>query len=139
MKATKEQKKLIAINTPTKDIKEEFVQWATEDVKKTSCNDLTFEQANKILVKLGKKPHKPQFWAVFNKNNAKHLLILSLMRQAQWVKNHERWGEVADMDMLDKFLKSEKSPVKRPLQEMNPKELEKLIKALEGIVGHKYK
>ena len=43
MQATKEQKRAIAMNTANKDIKEEFVQWATKDVKKTSTNDLTFE------------------------------------------------------------------------------------------------
>lgn len=139
MKATKKQKQLIAINAPTKDIKEEFVQWATKDVNKTSCNDLSFDEANLILVKLGQRTHKPENWAVFNKNNPKHRVILSLMRQAQWIKNHERYGEVADMDRLDLFLKSEKSPVQKPLQDMEPNELEKLIIALKGIVKSKYK
>lgn len=139
MQATKKQKQLIAINAPTKDIKEEFVQWATKDVKKTSCNELSFDEANLILEKLGLKPHKPEYWAVFNKNNPKHRVIMSLMRQAQWVKNHDRHGEVADMDRLDLFLKSSNAPVQKPLQEMNDKEVEKLIIALNGIVKHRYK
>ena len=139
MKATKKQKQLISINAPTKDIKEEFVQWATKDVKKTSCNDLNFEQANKILEQLGLKPHKPEYWATFDNNNKKHRVILALMRTAQWVKPHDRYGEVADLDRLDLFLKSDKCPVNKPLQEMSPKEVEKVIKALDGIVDHKFK
>ncbi len=140
MQATKKQKQIIAINTPTKDIKEEWVQWATNDNNKTSTNDLTFEQANKLLMQLGLKAHKPEFWAVFDTKNTKHRVILSLMRQAQWVKPNYKHGEVADMDRLDNYLKNDKRcPVQKPLQQMNDKELEKLIIALTGIVKSKYK
>lgn len=140
MKATAKQKQAIAINTPNKDTKEEWVQWATADVKKTSTNDLSFEQANKILLQLGLKPHKPDFWAVFDTKNPRHRVIMSLMRQAQWTKPHDRHGEVADMDRLDSYLKNDKRcPVKKPLQKMSPEELEKLIVALNGIVKSVYK
>ena len=140
MQATKKQKQIIAINTPTKDIKEEWVQWATNDNNKTSTNDLTFEQANKLLMQLGLKPHKPEYYAVFDTKNTKHRVILSLMRQAQWVKPNHKHGEVADMDRLDNYLKNDKRcPVQKPLQQMNDKELEKLIIALNGIVKSKYK
>ena len=139
MQATKEQKRAIAIHTANKDIKEEFVQWATKDVKKTSTNDLTFEEANKILIQIGQKPHKAENWAIFDNTNPKHRTVLSLMRQAQWVKPHDRHGEVPDLDRLDTFLKSNKSPVKKPLKKMGDKELEKLIKAFKGIVKSVYK
>lgn len=139
MTATKEQKKLIAINTPNKDTKEEWVQWATADVKKTSTNDLTFDQANKILVQLGLSPHTPDNWAVFDKDNPKHRNIMSLMRQAQWVTPNEKYGEVADMKRLSTWLQTPKSPVTKPLQDMEPEELERIIKALKGIVKSKYK
>lgn len=140
MNATAKQKQAIAINTPNKDTKEEWVQWATADVKKTSTNDLSFEQANKILLQLGLKPHKPDFWAVFDTKNPRHRVIMSLMRQAQWTKPHDRHGEVADMDRLDSYLKNDKRcPVKKPLQKMSPEELEKLIVALNGIVKSVYK
>lgn len=139
MQATKKQKQIIAINAPTKDIKEEFVQWATGDVKKTSTNELTFDQANKILIQLGQKPHKAEYWAYFDKNNPKHMLILSLMRQAQWTKQNGKNVEVADMDRLDDFLKSNLSPVKKALKEMEHEELEKIITALNGIIKSKYK
>jgi hypothetical protein len=139
MEATKEQKKLIAINTPNKEIKEEWVQWATCEVKKTSTNDLTFEQANLILDKLGLRPRVPDNWAVFDSKNPKHRLLMSLMRTAQWVVPHDKFGEVADMKRLSDWLQTPKSPISKPLQMMEPEELEKIIKAFKGIVKSKYK
>lgn len=139
MKATKEQKRLIAINTPTKDIKEEYVQWATGDVKKTSCNDLTFDEANKIITQLGLNPHVPNNWAVFDKDNPKHRTLMSLMRTAQWVIPHDRFGEVADMKRLSDWLQSPRSPITKPLQQMEPEEVEKIIKAFKGIVKTTFK
>jgi hypothetical protein len=138
MKATAKQKQLIQINSPTKDIKEEYVQWATGDVKKTSCNDLNFDEANKILIQLGLLPHIPDNWAVFDKDNPKHKLIMSLMRTAQWTKPHPKYGEVADMKRLSDWLQSPLSPITKPLQMMENEELEKIIKALKGIVKHTY-
>lgn len=78
-------------------------------------------------------------WAFFDKNNQQHRLILSLCRQAQWTKPHSRYGEVVDLERLQSFLKSNKSPVKRPLKGMTKQELSKIIIALEGIVTHRYK
>ncbi|MDA6068665.1 hypothetical protein NJT12_03440 [Flavobacterium sp. AC] len=126
--ATGDQKRMIAINTPTKDIKEEWVQWATADVKKTSTNDLTFDQANMILKQLGQKEHIKNLWSTFDKNNAQHMSILAIMRTAQWVKKVNS-KEVADLDILDHFLKT-KSPVKKPLKKMTPTEVSKVIHAL---------
>ncbi|KGO89760.1 hypothetical protein [Flavobacterium suncheonense] len=140
MIATKDQKFHIRRNCAyNEDIKCEWVQWATGDNSKTSLNDLTFDQANKILIQQGGSPHTPDNWAVFDKTNKKHMVIISLMRQAQWVKPHDRYGEVADMERLSKFLQSPKSPITKPLQQMEPEELERIIKALKGIVKSKYK
>lgn len=78
-------------------------------------------------------------WALFNKNNQQHKNILSLLRQAQWTTPHPNYGQVADLERLSNFLKSEKSPVKKPLKEMKPEEVSKIIVALEGIVKSRYK
>jgi hypothetical protein len=78
-------------------------------------------------------------WAIFDKANTQHKTILSLLRQAQWVVPHPRHGEVADLARLSTFLKSDKSPVKKPLKAMTDKETSKLIQALKGIVKSKYK
>lgn len=140
MQATKDQKFQIRRNCQyNEDIKNEWVQWATGDTKKTSLNDLSFDQANKILIQQGSSPHLPDNWAIFDKDNPKHMVIISLMRQAQWVIPHEKYGEVADMKRLSDFLQTPKSPITKPLQQMEPEELERIIKALKGIVKSKYK
>lgn len=139
MQATKEQKQLIAINTPSKDIKEEWVQWATGDTQKRSTNDLSFDEANKILEMLKLKPHVPDNWAVFDKDNKKHRNILSLMYQAGWtiIKDGK---EVPDMQRLDAFLKSKKCPIAKPLMQFDDlTEMPKLIQCFKGIVKSKYK
>lgn len=139
MKATSEQKQLIHIKSVTRDMKEEWVQWATGDINKKSTNELSFEQANKILEKLGVKPFKPKYYAKFDNKNPRHRLILSLMRQAQWVTHKENYGEIPDMDRLDTWLKSNKAPISKPLMDMNSLEIEKTITALKGIVKSVYK
>lgn len=78
-------------------------------------------------------------WAIFDKANTQHKTILSLLRQAQWVVPHPRHGEVADLARLSTFLKSDKSPVKKPLKAMTDKETSKIIQALKGIIKSKYK
>ena len=124
------------------DIKNEWVQWITADINRTSLKSITQAQAKKIIMAqegstLVNQP--AENWAVFDKNNPKHKVILSLLYQMQWVKPSEKWGEVPDLDRLSNFLQSEKSPVKKKLKDMEPLELEKLIKALNGIVKHRYK
>lgn len=140
MQATKLQKQLIAINTPNKDTKEEWVQWATADVTKTSTNDLTFDQANMILNQLGLKPHKANNWATFKKDNPKHRRIISMMYQAGWTKNGHKGQEIPDLDRLNNWLQSNKCPVQKPLLEMDDQtEIPKIIKALNGIVKDRWK
>jgi hypothetical protein len=78
-------------------------------------------------------------WGAFDKNNTQHKTILSLLRQAQWVVSHPRHGEVADLERLSAYLKSPKSPIKKPLKSMTPEETSKIIQALKGIVKSKYK
>ncbi|WP_395060047.1 hypothetical protein [Flavobacterium sp.] len=124
------------------ETKNEWVQWVTGDVNCTSLKSITHDQAIKIMhAQTGTKPlNEPtENWAVFDKANPKHKVILSLLYQMQWVKPSEKWGEVPDLDRLSAFLQSEKSPVKKKLKDMEPLELEKLIKALSGIVKHRYK
>jgi hypothetical protein len=134
MQATVQQKKIIHTVVP-RDIKEEYVQWATEDVKKISTNDLTFDQANKILEKFNCTPHKAQFLAVFDKKNPRHTKILSIlieMRWRVWSAKYQRF--LANMDKLNEWMHSDKCPVKgKALTKMNDDELSKIIFALEKI------
>lgn len=142
MKATKHQKQYIyKLSSYNKDIKEEWVQWATGDNAKTSTNDLSFDQANAIIKQAGGTPvtqkGKTDNWAYFNKNNGRHKYILSLCRQLDWQTPDETYGKVVDLNRLSEWLKS-KSPVKKPLQKMKPDELSKVITALENIIPWKY-
>jgi hypothetical protein len=141
MQATADQKKLIHINSPTRDMKEEFVQWATGDSSKTSTNDLTFDQANAIMEKwLGLTPHKPKFLASFDKNNTRHKYLLSLLITYGWYCKSGKYGKVANLDKLNEWLQSDKCPVpNKPLKKMNDDELTKIIGAFESMTRKKFK
>jgi hypothetical protein len=138
MNATKIQKQLIHINTPNRDIKEEFVQWATDSIEKISCNDLNFEQANMILVQLGKEPHKASNYAVFDKTNNRHKYILSLCITYGWSKWSAKFGKIANLDKLNEWMHSKFCPVQKPLKKMNSDELDKFIAALESMTVKKF-
>lgn len=145
MEATKEQKKAIRRNCKYDvNIKEELVQWATEDNNKTSLNDLSFEQAEKILCaqegrqRAGNRKRETENWGMFDKNNSKHKYILSLLRQLGLVKEL-KGRDVADIDKLSDWLKSDRSPVRKPLKKMNEQEVSKVIHALEEIIKKKWK
>ena len=87
----------------------------------------------------GGRTHSKSNWGLFDKNNQQHKTILSLLRLAQLVVKNEKWGEVPDINRLSEFLKSDKSPVNKPLKKMEPLEVSKIIEALKGIVKSKYK
>lgn len=78
-------------------------------------------------------------WGLFHQNNQQHKYVRSLCIQAQWVVKNEKWGEVADLEKLSEFLKSNKCPVNMPLKKMSPEEVSKVIIALEAIVSFIYK
>lgn len=147
MEATKQQKFRIRKNCGFDiGIKEELVQWATSDNSKTSLNDLSFEQAQKILSVQeggrkyvdGNKEQKTENWGLFDKDNSKHKYILSLLRQLR-LTVEVKGRDVADINKLSKWLKSERSPVQKPLKKMNSIELSKVIGALEGMMQKRYK
>ena len=87
----------------------------------------------------GGRTHSKSNWGLFDKENQQHKTILSLLRQAQWLVPNGKWGEVPDINRFSEFLKSDKSPVNKPLKDMEPKEVSKIIEALKGIVKSKYK
>jgi hypothetical protein len=127
------------------DIKDEWVQWVTADVNRTSLKSITQVQAKKIIIAqegstpINQPKQSSENWGLFDNKNQQHKTILSLLRQAQWTVPNGRWGEVADINRLSEFLKSDKSPVKKPLKKMESKEVSIIIVALEGIVKSKYK
>lgn len=84
-------------------------------------------------------PQKNENWGLFDKKKKQHLTVLSMLRTAQWTVPSERYGEVADLERFSNWLKSEKSPVCKPLLEMTSKEVSKIIVAFGGVVEHKFK
>lgn len=78
-------------------------------------------------------------WGLFDNKNQKHKAILSQLRTLQKVVKSEKWGEVADINWLSEFLKSDKSPVNKPLKKMNVKELSTMISCFESMVTKNYK
>ncbi len=145
MKANTKQKQLIHITAPTRDIKEEYVQWATNDNDKISCNDLSFDQANQILRQMGVKPvpmdreDQAFTWGMFDNSKKSHKAVLSLLRQIKWTTVHPTHGQVADIARFGTWLQSDRAPVKQPLKKMDSKEISKTIIALEGILKSMYK
>ena len=85
------------------------------------------------------RTHSKSNWGLFDKNNQQHKTILSLLRQAQWVVPNNKHGEVPDINRLSEFLKSNRSPVNKPLKQMEPEEVSKIIEAFKGIVKSLYK
>jgi hypothetical protein len=134
MKSTADQRRRLHILTGyNTELKAAYVQEITQDPKKTSTKDLTPTQAQRLIDKLATN------WAAFDKDNKKHLLILSLLMQMGWTRPSERFGEVADLDRFNAFLKSIKSPVRKPLMDMTATELsQKLIPCLESMISKKY-
>ncbi|MGZ9677456.1 hypothetical protein [Flavobacterium sp. GNP001] len=87
----------------------------------------------------GGRTHSKGNWGLFNNNDQQHKYVRSLCMQAQWTVPSEKWGEVPDINRLSEFLKSNKSPINKPLKDMEPEEVSKIIEALKGIVKSKYK
>jgi len=105
----------------------------TGDVHKTSVKDLNFDQANDLIRRLGGRPFSEDNWGLFDKNNAQHRHVLSLLYQIGWTSYHYIYGTVADTRHLSNWLKSSRSPVRKPLMKMDAKEVSKIISALEMI------
>lgn len=85
------------------------------------------------------QPTTPKNWAAFDKNNRQHLGVMAQLRTLQWTVPHGRHGEVADLNRLSDFLKSDKSPVRKPLKDMEPDEVSKIIECFKSMVRKKYK
>lgn len=119
--------------------KNEYVQWVTGDVNRTSLTSITQEQAVRIMRRqTGDDQSTTENWAKFDKDNPQHKVILSLLYTAQWTTHKENYGEVPDLDRLSNFLQT-KSPVKKKLMDMEPGEIEKLIVALKGVIKSTFK
>lgn len=139
------------------DIKAEWVQWVTKDTKRTSLKSITQKQAKQIIIQQegsellnqpkqqlqtitqGGRSTGKSNWGLFNKDNQQHRAVLAQLRTLQWTKVNGKWGEVADLDRLSDFLKSDKSPVNKPLKDMTQHEVSKIIECFKSMVIKTYK
>ena len=135
MNTTKEQRQAIyRLTGYNKQYKAQLVFGVTLNKEKVSTHDLTFNQANEIIVALGGQAYKvAPLWSFFDPKNQQHKYILSLTQQAGHKVANANFGYVADLGWLNKFLR-EDSPVKKPLKKMNSEETSKVIFALEKLV-----
>jgi hypothetical protein len=141
MAITNQQIKVIHMLLPKeyiqdRDLKKDFVSQFTGNENKTSTKELSFRQANDMIICLGGKPPKYDNWALFDYKNKQHLKVLSICQSIGWVKyNSTLKKNLADLMRLSEWLKSSRSPIKKPLKKMTSQEISrKLIPALEGIL-----
>jgi hypothetical protein len=112
----------------------QFVGYELETSK-----DLTQYEAMDVIqfLKTGEQPNNKS-WGYFDLKNSQHMSIYSKCITYGWseIKNGK---VIADLNRLGGWLKSFRSPVQKPLSEMEPKELTKVINALNGMIKDKYK
>lgn len=145
MNITNQQIKIIHMLLPNvykkdKEQKKELVHQFTGDYNKTSTKDLTFNQANDMIIRFGGKAVGYDHWGLFDAKEPSHLKVLSLLQEIGWtIWNADKQRNVADIYRLSEFLKSKKSPINLPLKKMTPLQISrKLIPALEGISNSTY-
>lgn len=138
MKITNSQiKKIHALLPPRvkedKEAKTNLIAQYTGSVTATSTKDLTFSQANQLIISLGGLPIiLSRAFMRFDVNKKQHRTVLSLCHQLGW-KVYSRGRYIADMHRLAEWLQY-KSPVQKSLIAMEKEELSKVIFAMENMV-----
>lgn len=113
-----------------------FSEFLDKEVESTK--QLTKEDGDDLITyfKTGRVRDNTAY-ALFNKDNKKHLKILSLAKELDWI---DPKTDYADLNRLGGWLKSIRCPVQgKRLKEMSYPELSKVIKALENMVQFKWK
>jgi len=103
---------------------------STKDLSKNEADDIiTFLQTGQVSDYTS--------YALFYKSNPRHMKILSLARELDWID--EKTG-YADLQRLGGWIRSARCPVQdKKLKDMNYHEISKVIKALENMVQSKWK
>lgn len=140
MKILPEQIKIIHAVLPGEikmdpDAKKSLVYSFTGDSAKLSTKDLSFTQANEMIIAFGGKAVMYDNWALFDKDNAQHMRLMSVVQELGWTVFNQKMGrELPDLPRLSEWLKSVKSPVKKKLKEMHTTEVSKVIFAIERMI-----
>lgn len=118
------------------EAKEDLIYQFTQNENKLSTKDLTYQQANDLIVSLnGKIASTPiSQYGRFDRNNKQHLYLLSLCRQMGWVVFNKKQNKLfADIDRLGEWLKTT-GYLKKPLMSYDSSELPKLVKQFEQVL-----
>lgn len=107
-------------------------------VEVLSVKDLNRLQADELIYFFNTgKSLDHSSWAIFDRHNTQHKTILSLCHQLGWVQ--EENPQFVDLHRLGGWLKSDRSPVKQPMKEMDRPQLSKIIFALQNMLKTRYK
>lgn len=113
-----------------------FSEFLFREIK--SVKDLTRNEADDVITyfQTGRVADNTSY-ALFDKSNARHMKILSLAKELDWIDENTGY---ADLQRLGGWIKSPKCPVQdKKLKDMNYHEISKVIKALENMVKSKWK
>ena len=113
-----------------------FSEFLFREVKSTK--DLSRNEADGVITYLttGRVADYTSY-ALFDKNNPRHMKILSLARELDWID--EKTG-FASLERLGGWFRSARCPVQdKKLKDMNYEDISKVIKALENMVKSKWK
>ena len=113
-----------------------FSEFLFREVKSTK--DLSRNEADDVITYLttGNVADHTSF-ALFNKSNQRHMKILSLAKELDWIDDSTGY---ADLQRLGVWIKSVRCPVQdKKLKDMNYEDISKVIKALENMVKSKWK
>lgn len=140
MKITKQQIASIHALLPNKIknnkiFKAEVISQFTQDETKTSTKDLSFDQANQLILKLGGSPHKKtkNKYGYFDKTNAQHKYLLSLCMQIGWTDFKPGIGTIADTDQFGHWMQKS-GYLHKPLKDYTAAELPKLVAQFQEVV-----
>lgn len=103
-----------------------------------SLSKLFYDEASALIKSLKgqKKTYSTPRHLQFDLSIHQHRYVLSLCRQLNWVREDDRLGTVADMETLNNWLMSKKSPINKCLMDLRyADELPKIIYALEQILS----
>lgn len=72
-------------------------------------------------------------YAFFDKNNKQHKYILSLCQQLGWTTEHPKWGQVANLERLGRFIALD-CKHKITLKDQTPEQVRITIYQLEQVL-----
>jgi len=146
---TNQQIKSIHIKMPKMvlndaNLKGDMIECYTGDPKKRSTKDLTFDQANELIVRLGGQPWAfeaevgDRSYATFDNGNKQHRLLLSYCHQLNWVVTSRTSVSgptkmYADLGRLGSWLRKY-GYLKKPLHEYTAAELPGLCTQLGKVL-----